>query len=310
MSSPLQAVCAKHFAGKGKPERIGRPHTGKFNETWFFSLADRELVFRMAPPTDAGFLFYEKNMMAQEPAIHAAVRSRTRIPVPEILVYDAACDAVPRPFLVMERLPGEPLTARPDVDENDVFRRVGEHLGELHRSVIGERYGYVGAHKPMEPAATWAAAFAVMWNKMLDDIVACDGYDLKQADSMRRLLERDRAVFDRRVPACLLHMDIWHQNILVDSRGQVTGIVDWDRALYGDPEIEFAVLDYCGVSIPSFWEGYGSQRDDSADARLRGVYYYLYELQKYIVIRALRSKNRRDALRYANAALRIANTIA
>ncbi|WP_256973118.1 aminoglycoside phosphotransferase family protein [Nostoc sp. T09] len=59
----------------------------------------------------------------------------------------------------------------------------------------------------------------------------------------------------------LLHMDVWFQNILVDSAGNVTGLVDFDRALWGDPEIEFAVLDYCGISEPAFWRGYGRERD-------------------------------------------------
>jgi aminoglycoside phosphotransferase (APT) family kinase protein len=104
-------------------------------------------------------------------------------------------------------------------------------------------------------------------------------------------------------------MDIWAENILVDDTGNVSGIVDWDRALWGDPEIEFAVLDYCGVSIPSFWRGYGRERDTSPKARSRGIYYYLYELQKYIVIERARRDNKELADRYKNAALRIAEKI-
>jgi fructosamine-3-kinase len=93
-------------------------------------------------------------------------------------------------------------------------------------------------------------------------------------------------------------MDIWHQNILVDEDGRVTGLVDWDRALWGDPEIEFAVLDYCGVSEPAFWEGYGQARDESEEARIRQVFYLLYELQKYIVIRHGRNNDPASARRY------------
>ena len=75
---------------------------------------------------------------------------------------------------------------------------------------------------------------------------------------MRRLLDRHAEVFDRPVPASLLHMDVWAENILADERGRLTGLIDWDRACWGDPEIEFAVLDYCGISEPPFWEGYGA----------------------------------------------------
>ena len=100
-------------------------------------------------------------------------------------------------------------------------------------------------------------------------------------------------------------MDVWHQNILVNSNSEVTGIVDWDRGLWGDPEIEYAVLDYCGISEPAFWEGYGKRRDSSAEARLRQTFYLLYELLKYIVIREGRNNDSPGARRYKEQALTI-----
>jgi fructosamine-3-kinase len=66
----------------------------------------------------------------------------------------------------------------------------------------------------------------------------------------------------------------------------------------GDPEIEYAVLDYCGISEPAFWEGYGQQRNHSPEAQVRQVFYLLYELQKYIVIRQGRGNDRHAAQRY------------
>ena len=40
----------------------------------------------------------------------------------------------------------------------------------------------------------------------------------------------------------------------------------------GDPEVEFAVLDYCGISKPAFWEGYGKVRAESLSARVRQLF--------------------------------------
>ncbi len=300
----LPAICEKHFPSASPPCNLSRPQTGKFNQTIFFSLDGRDLVLRMAPPPDSGFLFYEKEMMAQEPRIHTLVREKTGIPVPEILVYDNTRDVAPQPFLVMERLPGIPLTAAVNADTELVFARIGGFLSELHENVAGEQFGYVGAHQPMKPAGTWPEAFGVMWHRLIDDIAACGGYKPEQEKLMRESFERDRKVFDHPVRASLLHMDIWHQNILVNASGNVTGILDWDRALWGDPEIEFAVLDYCGISTPGFWQGYGCERDTSPEANLRGIYYYLYELQKYIVIRTLRGGDPINAQGYALEAIR------
>ena len=149
-----------------------------------------------------------------------------------------------------------------------------------------------------------------MWGKLIDDIVATGLYSAAESRLMTALVDRCMPVFDRPVPASLLHMDIWSQNILIDDAGRLTGIVDWDRALWGDPEIEFAVLDYCGISRPAFWEGYGAPRDTSRDAGIRSIFYLLYEVQKYIVIRHGRNHAPQRAKRYQVQVLNYANQIA
>jgi fructosamine-3-kinase len=104
-------------------------------------------------------------------------------------------------------------------------------------------------------------------------------------------------------------MDVWSQNILVDEAGNVTGLVDFDRALWGDVEIEFAVLDYCGISEPAFWEGYGLPRDTSPEAQIRREFYLLYEVQKYMPIRVWRGHNPQDAQRYKEYSFSIASKL-
>ena len=101
-------------------------------------------------------------------------------------------------------------------------------------------------------------------------------------------------------------MDVWSQNILVDAEGNVTGLVDFDRALWGDVEVEFAVLDYTGISEPPFWSGYGEARDESPSAEIRRVFYLLYEVQKYMPIAVWRGHDRRRALEYKRQSLALA----
>ncbi len=87
------------------------------------------------------------------------------------------------------------------------------------------------------------------------------------------------------------------------------GLLDWDRALWGDVEIEFAVLDYCGISEPAFREGYGSRRENDSAARVRQLFYLLYELQKYIFIRTVRGGNSALADNYRNQSLQLAGRL-
>ncbi|NOY79850.1 MAG: phosphotransferase [Kiritimatiellaeota bacterium] len=272
-----------------------RVPTGKFNTSWFVrDGTGRELVLRIAPPDDTEFVFYERDMMRQEPELHCLLREKTSVPVPRILAYDDSRRFVDRDFLIMERLPGRPLTELRGVDVDGVYRQVGRYLAEVH-ALAAPNYGYLGAHRPMPPCDRWAEAFKVMWGKLVADITRVGLYDTAEEAAMRDLLERHVSVFDRPVPAALLHMDVWNQNILVEGSGRVVGLIDWDRALWGDPEIEFAVLDYCGVSVPAFWEGYGRRRDISPEARVRHAFYLLYEMQKYIVIRQGRNHDPRAA---------------
>jgi aminoglycoside phosphotransferase (APT) family kinase protein len=295
----LAAAVAEHVASA--PDQIVfKPiSTGKFNDSYFVLAGNDQLVLRVAPSDDEVFLFYERRMMHQEPELHALLRERTNVPVAAVIAFDASRQVIDRDFILMERLPGRPLTEMGGVDHNFVLHQIGDFLAQTHQ-IQAEAYGYLGAHRPMQAASSWPLAFHHMWNRLVDDIVGVGLYSQDESDFVRRLLDVKMAVFEREVESSLLHMDVWHQNILVDGRGVVTGLVDWDRALWGDTEIEFAVLDYCGVSEPAFWEGYGRPRDTSPEAEIRRAFYLLYELQKYIVIREGRNRDSAGARRYKN----------
>jgi len=271
--------------------------TGKFNTSYFVDAGGAEYVLRIAPPRDAVFVFYERDMMRQEPGIHELLLGETSVPVARVIGHDDSHAIVDRDFLLMDRLPGRPLCDAANVDPEPVMRKVGACLAQAHGLTAGQ-YGYLGAHAPMAPQPTWWQAFRTMWRRLIEDVAATGHYSTEEAQWFIGLLEERRGVFDRPVAASLLHMDVWSQNILVSEHGRLTGLVDWDRALWGDPEIEFAVLDYCGISTPAFWEGYGRPRDTSPEAAVRNLFYLLYEVQKYIVIRHGRSHDPAGARQY------------
>jgi aminoglycoside phosphotransferase (APT) family kinase protein len=285
--------------------------TGKHNRSYIVHTDGEDLVMRIAPPQQ-GMIFYERNMMAQEPALHALLRRETSVPIAEILAYDETCALIDRPYMLMECLPGRALSDVPHVTSSFYGRaltQVGDCLRQMH-ALTANHYGYLGEHRPMAPQPTWWKAFRVMWNALLDDVHAAGGYSASEADAMRDLLDAYREEIDRPLPSSLLHMDVWSQNILVDDAGTLTGLVDLDRALWGDPEIEFAVLDYCGISEPPFWQGYGRERDSSPQAQVRQRFYLLYEVQKYIVIHRWRRDDPNGAQRYRETSLRLAAPLA
>jgi aminoglycoside phosphotransferase (APT) family kinase protein len=315
--SILRQLVTAHLPVDAHRLRFEPIRTGKHNRSYYVHAGECEAVLRIAPRVSTAvrggdMIFYERDMMAQEPAIHALLRAETTVPVAEIYAYDDSRALIDASYMLMERLPGRALSDLPHVSArlyDQVIEQVGGYLQQMH-ALTAEQYGYLGVHRPMTPQPTWWSAFRVMWNKLLDDVVRCEGYTTEEAGFLRGLLDAYREHIDRPVPASLLHMDVWSQNILVDDEGTVCGLVDLDRALWGDPEIEFAVLDYCDISKPAFWRGYGQERDESFSARIRQRFYLLYEVQKYIVIHRLRRDDPAGAQRYKEHSFRLAMPLA
>ena len=282
---------------------------GKFSTVFAVDGDSGRYVLRIAPPDSLRQLFYEYRMMRQEPSIHARLLAETSVPVPEIAAYDFSRELIGRDYLIMPRLPGTPLsqTALPPQAQRRALCEWGRYVAEIHTLTDPQRrFGYLGEHECMEPRGTWCEAFAVMYRKELDDIVACGIYDTETAHLAMSLLEEHLDVFDHCDQSRLLHGDLWVTNLLVTDEGSVTGVLDFDRASWGDIEWDLAIAEYCGVTQKAFWEGYGKRIETHAgDAAVRRLFYLLYEHQKYIVISM--SKRRGDpagARRYAAESLR------
>jgi len=249
-------------------------------------------------------------MMRQEPGIHKRLLKETDVPVPSILAVDFSRSLIDRDFLIMPRLLGQPLNTvslNPAAGER-AFREWGRYVGEIHRIFdFDNRFGYLGEHQCMEPQPSWPKAFRVMYRKELDDICSCGLYSRAQVNDALALLDDYLAVFQSCQTSRLCHGDLWVTNLLVRPDGEVTGLIDFDRACWGDIEWDIAIAEYCGVTKPAFWEGYGRVvNTHSGDAAIRRLFYLLYEHQKYIVISM---SSRRDdparARRYARECLTI-----
>jgi fructosamine-3-kinase len=248
--------------------------------------------------------------------LHTLIRAKTDSPVAEVVGYDFSRARIDRDYILLAALPGTPLSDVPGLTRGQfalALQQVGQHLRALHTLTAPDclgiaAHGSLGEHQPMAAQPTWAAAFRLMWHKLLDDVVACGAYSAEDGQWMRDLFEHHAAHFAHPVTPRLLHMDVWSQNILIDERGNVTGLVDFDRALWGDVEIEFAVLDYCGISESPFWQGYGRPRDESEPALIRRAFYLLYEMQKYMPIEVWRRNNPARAADYKQRSFALARS--
>jgi aminoglycoside phosphotransferase (APT) family kinase protein len=200
----LVALVATHLNVNPVELQLVPIATGKHNSSYWVVAGKNRSVLRVAPPDSTGLLFYERRMMRQEPLLHGLIRSRTTIPVAEIIAADFSRAYLDRDYLLMTALPGVPLSNAPSLSaqqREQTLHFVGFYLRQLHQltatDCLGIRnYGYMGQHYPMEPQATWAAAFRVMWNLLLDDVVASGCYTPGEHQFMSNLLEQHIAHFD------------------------------------------------------------------------------------------------------------------
>jgi hypothetical protein len=94
---------------------------------------------------------------------------------------------------------------------------------------------------------------------------------------LRRLLERHRSAFDEVTEPRLVHWDLWAGNVFVSTAGNepaVSGVIDFERALWGDPLMEF--IPGRLRDIEAYEAGYGVALLATREQRLRRLFYNAY----------------------------------
>ena len=224
----LAEVATLASTALGTPVRDGAELTGGgFATVWHVTLGDgREAVVKVGPPPRARLLAYEEGLIPAEAEYLRLVRAHAPgVPVPEVLATSPA-GAGPQ-WLITSFLPGRPLTER---DSPTARQQLGAAVARIHE-ISGDRFGYSG-DRPH--GADWPTAFAAMLESLRADAAAW-GVPLPPLDG---LVDRHRATLAEVTRPALLHFDLWDGNVLVAPDGSLSGVVDGERHLYGDPLLD------------------------------------------------------------------------
>lgn len=190
-------------------------------------------------------------------AVHKVLAQR-KIPSPRVM-FSTQDKTDPPCFLILSEVKGVdlgdlPLTVRLRylAEAADILARTHEIPVTGYGPLIARNGQIMGKH------ASWSEYLALKAPD-IDALVAASIVNERDANIYRSVAERIFTAPAR--PARLLHNDFHRENILVDQ-GVVSGVIDWDNAIAGDPLYDLAnVWHVFGEHFDRFMAGYRADVD-------------------------------------------------
>ena len=254
-------------------EAVRELKEGWFNAAYSVRLADnREVILKIAPPQGAEVLQYEKNIMATEVAAMRLVRQNPAIPVPEIYFFDDAHDLCDAEYFFMEKIEGDNLehvkATLPAATQEVIDQRIGAIMREVN-TFPGVYFGYDG--NPKLRAESWKAAFLKFVDALLEDAARKQAVFDYSYDELRGVVLKHAAALEEITTPCLVHWDAWNPNFFV-KEGQITGIIDFERALWAEPLMEAQFRELFGAGVTHAMRGYGKTTFTFAEEQRKQLY--------------------------------------
>jgi len=286
----VRELVARALGGGARVAAARELRGGSFNACWSVTLASgAERVLKVAPPPALPLLRYETDLLRTEVDFYARAGA-AGLPVPEVAGADFTRSACASDYFVMTRVPGRPLLeARRRLSREEraaVRRQLGRaaaRLGAIRRT------GSHGYDPPGARAsrATWRAAFEAMLGNLLADAARWKVRLPRPAAELEALVSAHARALDAVNAPHLVHFDLWDGNVFVDGaagEARLSGLIDGERAFWGDPLFELPSLALFGEieDDEPFLVGYAEEQgrplvfDEPARTRVALGQLYLY----------------------------------
>ncbi len=270
----ITEMAKKAFPGK-TVIKIKELTEGMCNVTYHVVFDDNsESILKIAAENTAGYTSNEINLMRAEVEAMRLVSGKCSFKVAEVQYYDCSRTVCSGDYFFMEKLPGENYAflkdKLPEHVVKELNREIGRISGEL-TAVTNAQFGFLGDERRYD---TLFEFVRTMLTNLLSDArkknvdLGCD------AQRLIKRLDSEKESFDEVRSATLVHWDMWEGNIFVRER-HVSGIIDWERALWGEPFMDDRFRKH--NLNDEFLEGFGlSSFSDSDLTRIRWYDVILY----------------------------------
>ncbi len=265
----IEEMARRQFGSTAVVDSVRKLSGGSYNSTYEVHIsAQPSSILRVAPEPEHQYRS-ETEMMRNEVATTPYLAPIAHL-LPEILGVDWSHEIIDRDYMWQSKIAGIP-AARAFADHGreamvPLFAELGTITAAVH-SVVGPKFGTVdGPH-----FSTWSGAVMHRLTDILRDTREA-GLDTRAAEEACVSAQQASDVLDRVTEPRLLHGDLFIPNlILAEESLRIVGVLDHDRAFWGDPAADWGIHVMAGrteAERRAFQDGYGTPVCDEAVAHI------------------------------------------
>ena len=211
---------------------------GMCNVTYSIAFTDgSESILKIAAKDRSGNTSNEVNLMGAEIRAMKLVAEKCSFKVADIQYYDTGNTICDGNYFFMEKLEGDNFHLIKEKMSEEKIAAIETELGEISReltTIQNPDFGFLGEDRRFVSLYMFVR---YMLTNLLSDAEKKNIDILYDDKTYLNKLENDKYAFDTVRNASLVHWDMWEGNVFVKD-GHVTGIIDWERALWGEPYMD------------------------------------------------------------------------
>ena len=208
---------------------------GMCNVTYSIVFNDAsESILKIAAKDRSGNTSNEVNLMRAEVMAMKLVAEKCSFKVADVQYYDTSNTICDGNYFFMEKLEGDNFHFVKEKMSEEEISAIGKELGRISRelsTIQNPDFGFLGEDTRYDSLFAFVKQ---MLTNLISDAERRNVDILYDGRTLLDQLEKEESAFREVKKASLVHWDMWEGNVFVKD-GRVSGIIDWERAMWGEP---------------------------------------------------------------------------
>ena len=204
---------------------------GMCNVTYSIAFSDgSESILKVAAKDRSGNTSNEVNLMRAEVTAMKLVAEKCSFKVADVQYYDTSNTICNGNYFFMEKLEGDNFHFVKEKMSEEEISAIRKELGRISRelsTIQNPDFGFLGEDTRYNSLFTFV-------KQMLTNLITDAQKRNIDIRTLLDQLEKEESAFREVKKASLVHWDMWEGNVFVKD-GRVSGIIDWERAMWGEP---------------------------------------------------------------------------